>query len=153
MAAPRIGPISVTVDQRALDRADKRLERYQGRYLHERARRVYLEAARLGVRPIQAWAPVKSGALRRSVRARNVRTRAGEMAAATVGPRAPHRHLVIQGHRIVTRGGRDTGKRSRANPFVDAAFEAYGEQAQRFIRDRVLDIGGLSTSTTGFTPF
>jgi len=43
---------------------------------------------------------------------------------AIAGPNAPYRHLVIRGHRIVTPGGRDTGRRSRANPFVDRAVDA-----------------------------
>ena len=147
--ARRIGPIAIVVDEKSIARADKRLERYQGRYLHERAKKAYLEGARLGVRPIRAWTPAKSGNLRRSVKAQNVRTRAGEMAAATVGPRAPHRHLITRGHRIVTPGKRDTGRRTTPNPFVDEAFNAYGQAALDFINARVLDIGGLTTNTTG----
>lgn len=136
--------VKVSVDQRELDRAVKRLERYAGRPLHERARRAYLETARLGVRPIRAASPRVSGSLRASVRARSLtgpRLRPGEMAAASVGPRKPHRHLVTQGHRIVTRGGRDTGRRSRADPFVDRAFEQYGERARAFAESRTLDLG------------
>jgi hypothetical protein len=34
-----------------------------------------------------------------------------------------HRHLVEFGHRIVTRDGVDTGKRTRAFPFIGPAFE------------------------------
>jgi hypothetical protein len=39
------------------------------------------------------------------------------------GAKGAHRHLVIRGHRIVTISGHDTGRRSRANPFVDRAIE------------------------------
>jgi hypothetical protein len=34
-----------------------------------------------------------------------------------------HRHLIEFGHRIVTRSGRDTGKRARAFPFIRPAFD------------------------------
>jgi hypothetical protein len=38
-----------------------------------------------------------------------------------------HRHLVEFGHRIVTHAGVDTGKRTRAFPFIGPAFE-YAQQ-------------------------
>jgi hypothetical protein len=74
----------------------------------------------------------RSNKLLRSVGMRKPRKRAGEVAAYTVGARAPHAHLVIPGHRIVTPGGRDTGRRSQAFPFVDPVIdrEAASLQAQ-----------------------
>lgn len=138
--------LRVTIDQRALERALKRLDKYQGRLLHQRAQKAYLEGARLMVRPIQAHITsaglVRSGNFRRKVRAQKVRLRGNEMAAATVGPRSPHRHLLIRGHRIVTRGGRDTGNRTQPYPVVDDAFRDVGERVKDFINQRVLDIGG-----------
>lgn len=149
--------ISATVDAKAIERADKRLARYQGKPLQKRAERAYVEAVRLGVGPIRSLTPVgRTGNLQRSVAAAKVRLRPGEMAAATVGPRpgrrkGGHRHLVISGHRIVTHEGRDTGERVAGNPFVDAALPRWQDEALDFVRTRTLDIRGLQT--TGYTPF
>lgn len=60
----------------------------------------------------------------------------GGIASAFVGPSsriAPHRHLVIRGHRIVTPGGRDLGRRTTANPFVDHAAQPRQAEAVRVV--------------------
>lgn len=154
--------ISVKTDIKAIERADKRLAKYAGRDLWKRAERVYVEAAKLGIPHVRRETPVgRTGNLRRSVAASKVRLRPGEMAAASVGPRpgrkGGHRHLITDGHRIVTRSGRDTGERTTPNPFVDRALTQYEERALSFIRDRVLDIGGVSAFVSGseatFSPF
>lgn len=44
--------------------------------------------------------------------------------------RAPHFHLVELGHRIVTRSGVDTGKRTRAQPFISTGGK-YSQAAQK----------------------
>ena len=160
MATP---DIRVTIDEKQFGRAIARLDRYRDRALQKRAQQAYLEGARLLRGPMQRAAPVASGTLRRSITARSNRLKAGEMAAASVGPRhrkAPHRYLVTGG----TRPHSLTGVRSRgryavfpdgnvrafagfrhpgtkANPFVDRVTDANRERVQSFIRDRVLDIG------------
>jgi hypothetical protein len=141
------GGISATVDMKALARADKRLAGYMGRPLQRRAQQAYIEGARLMVGPMRSKMDAsgvqkRSGKLRRSIRANNSRLRPGEMAAATVGPTAPHRHLIVRGHRIVTRGRRDTGRRSQAFPFVDATYADMGDQVTDYIATRTLAVTG-----------
>ncbi len=126
--------VSFEIDQRSLNRAIKTLDKYRGRPLEERLRRATLQAARMLVPPIRDASPVgPTGNLKRSVKAWTRRTRlgggwgahgliAGRTLAAGVGPTAPHRHLVIRPHRIVTPGGRDTGRKTTGNPYVDAAI-------------------------------
>jgi hypothetical protein len=160
MATP---PIRVDVDQKALDRAMKRLERYQGKPLQRRAQQVYVEGARLMRGPMQRAAPVKTGALRRAITARGNRLRPGEMAVASVGPRhrkAPHRYLVTEGTRRHALTGVRSGARfarfpsgqvrafvgfdhpgARANPFVERTREAHAPRIQSWINARVIDLG------------
>lgn len=88
---------SVEIDEKQLARAIKRIEQYGGRPLQQRAKRAYLEGARLMVRPLQRAAPVKTGAHRKSIKARANRLRAGEMAVSSVGPTSAMRHFPIRG--------------------------------------------------------
>ncbi len=90
---------------------------------------------------IQAYGLIQTRRFHRSVKARSARLRLNEMAAASAGPTDNKRHLLIRGHRIVTRGGRDTGRRTRAFPVVDDAFRAVGEQVKDFINEQVLALG------------
>ena len=71
------------------------------------------------------------------VKARKSKTSLGTLTKALVGPTAPHRSLVIAGHRIVTPGGRDTGRRTRPNPFVEAAASQHMEEAIRLVSDEL----------------
>ena len=145
MAAP---VISATLDMKAMARADKRLAGYMGRPLQRRAQQAYIEGARLMVRPtrqqIRAAGLRKTGRFEKSVKARRPRLRSGEMAAASVGPVDAKRHLLIRGHRIVTTGGRDTGRRTEPQPVVDRAFAQVGQQALDFIATRTLAVTGES---------
>lgn len=129
------GPVSVELDTRALRAFQKRLERYQGLPLQQRMERGALDAARLLVPHVRRATPKgPTGNLRKSIRAGASR---GGMASAYVGPSsrvAPHRHLVIRGHRIVTPGGRDTGRVTTANPFVDNAVQPRQAEALRVVR-------------------
>lgn len=144
--------VKVTLDFKAMARADKRLAGYMGRPLQRRAQQAYIEGARLMVRPIRQQIAsaglVKTGRFSRSVKARNTRLRPGEMAAASAGPTDAKRHLLVRGHRIVTSGGRDTGRRTRAEPVLDRAYSAYGEQVRDFITTRTLAVTGET-----FRPF
>ena len=67
----------------------------------------------------------RTRAYERSIRVKRARKRAGEAAAWTAGPRDHKRHWLAQGHRIVTPGGRDTGRRSRAFPWLDGVVARY----------------------------
>ena len=148
MAAKPGISVSVELDAKAMARADKRLAGYMGRDLQRRAQQAYIEGARLLVGPIRTEIAqarhIDTGAYRRSVKARRPRLRPGEMAVASVGPTRPTRHLLIRGHRIVTPGGRDTGRRTQPEPVVDRAFERLGGQVQDFIATRTLALTGES---------
>lgn len=129
--------ISVDIDPRAVARAQKVLAKYHGRPLQERLQRGTLQAARMLVGPVRAASPVgPTGNLRKSVRAAKSRT---DPLAAFVGPKAPHRHLVINPHRIVTPGGRYTGRRTSGNPFVDAAVQSRADDVARIVGEIVFE--------------
>lgn len=133
------GPISVEFDTKALARFRKRVERYQGLPLAQRMQKGTLEAARLLVPPVRSAAPKgPTGNLRRRVTAkqrafRGTFTGRTKTMDAVVTSTAPHRHLVIRGHRIVTPGGRDTGRRTTGNPFVDEAVKPRQAEALRVV--------------------
>lgn len=133
------GAVEWAIDERQLAAFRKGLERYRGLPLERRLGKGTLAAARYLARPIRAATPRgPTGNLRRSVGARQARRRVGlgryeATMGAYVGPTAPHRHLVIRGHRIVTRGGRDTGRRARADPYVDAVVRAHAAEAFRIV--------------------
>lgn len=137
--------ITVTVDKKAIDRQLRMLAKYDKRPLATRAQKAYLAGARLMVAPIraqiQAAGLIQTRAFYRSVKARSARLRMGEMAASSAGPTDNKRSLLIRGHRIVTRGGRDTGRRTRAYPVMDDAFRDVGEHVKDFINEQVLALG------------
>ena len=106
------------------------------------------------------------GNLRRSIRARSVRATGGlrtslptgsgvstifaasqgRIASGFVGPMsriAPHRHLVIRGHRMVGHkpGKADTGYRSVANPFVDEAVRPRAAESMRVVSRAIFGEG------------
>lgn len=132
-------PITLELDTAALKRFRKRVERYQGLPLAQRMQKGTLEAARMLVPPVRAAAPKgPTGNLKRKVTAkqhafRGTFTGRTKTMDAVVTSTAPHRHLVIRGHRIVTPGGRDTGRRSVANPFVDEATQPRAAEAMRIV--------------------
>lgn len=135
MTAPRV---EWELDEKALARFTKRVERFRGLPLRARLAKATLKAADYMVPPIRAGSPKgPTGNLRKSVRARPAKKRIGNALQPTLGalagPVAPHRHLVIRGHRIVTRGGRDTGRRTSGNPYVDEAMERHGSAAMRIV--------------------
>jgi len=162
---PPAQAVTVTLDQKALDRAVARLKRYEGRDLQTRARKAYLEGARLLVTPMRREAPKgPTGNLRRSIAARAPKLRSGEMAVASVGPRGgrgkgAHRWFVTAGtqrHSLapvrkgpwvrfpdgeVRRGADVTHPGSRANPFVDRVADRYGDQVRSFIAAQVVGFG------------
>lgn len=169
--------ITVTLDQKSYDVAMRRLARYdlKNPTTLKRVRRVYLEGARMMVRPMRAAAPVgPTGNLRRSIGARTPRMKPGEMAVSSVGPRGgrykgSHRWLVVAGTKqhslapvrkgpwLVIPGAPDNavyaGKNvthpgSRANPFVDRTFERYGGAVQSFIAEQIVGYGASSIMPT-----
>lgn len=165
--------VAVSLDQRSFDTAMRRLAKYdlKNPTTLKRVRRVYLEGARMMVRPMRAAAPVgPTGNLRRSIGARTPRLKVGEMAVASVGPRGGrykggHRWLVVAGTQqhslkpvrkgpwVVIPGAPDghvyPGEKvihpgSRANPFVDRTFDRYGDGVRSWIESQVVGYGASS---------
>ena len=143
------------LDQKSLARGYALLDRYRGAPLQTRMSKAVLAAAKVMEGPIRDATPVSHdkdpGGLRKSVRARPWRARKTFVAGkgwrtqssteANVGPLAPHRSLVIRGHRIVTRGGRNTGRRTRPNPYVDVVTQRYYGRAIQTMRAAIFDRG------------
>lgn len=125
------------VQVEGIDLALAALKKWGPRELEVDMRRANMVAARIAARAIKATAPVgKTGNLKKSVRARRARPGFGAVVAGPLGGRGlgAHRHLVIRGHRIVTVSGRDTGRRSRPNPFVDRAVSGIEGQLEEVVR-------------------
>ena len=128
-------PITITLNQKQMDAAVKRLDRYAAKPLKKRAEKAYLEGAKRLVRPLRAAAPVgPTGNLRRSISARSNRLRPGEMAAATAGTRqriAPHRHLVIEGTKPHSLAAKRPGKHRVS--YIPEGRAVFGPRMGRFV--------------------
>ena len=135
----RYGPgrLAFEVDAKDIARIRRKMERIKGKPLAEQTRKVlYAQADIVGSRARSTAPRGPTGHLRASIKVRAELER-GVLSAAyfalvggsirngvLVGPLhkiAPHRHLIISGHRIVTPGGRFTGRRTAPNPFMDRA--------------------------------
>ncbi|HET7128929.1 MAG TPA: hypothetical protein VFJ93_07635 [Gaiellaceae bacterium] len=118
--------VDVQFDQKSLDRMNKTLAKFEGKPLLDRLNKGTLAALKLLVPAVQAAAPIgPTGNLRRKVKAAKSRTGQG----AYLNSAAPEAHLVIRPHRIVTPGGRFTGRMTKGNPFIDNAAEPRMDQA------------------------
>ena len=154
------GGIRLELDQKSLQRGRAMLDQYRDAPLQKRMGKASLAAAKVLEGPIKQASPVSHdkdpGGLRRSVRARPWRTRTSFVEGvgwrskssqeANVGPMGGkrgggHGRLVIRGHRIVTPGGRDTGRRSRKNPYVDAVAARHYAKAIAEMRRYIFDRG------------
>lgn len=127
--------IQVKWDAAGLSRYDRYLETHQGRALERQIDKAMGKAIRPLAGKIKASEKAsgitnRSGRLYKSIKARKPRKRTGEVSAWTVGPTDRKAHLLVQGHRIVTPGGRDTGRRARAFPFVDGPVAAEAPRIQ-----------------------
>jgi hypothetical protein len=153
--------VRLELDQKSLQRGYAMLDRYRDAPLQKRMSKAALAAAKVLEGPIRDASPVSNdkdpGGLRRSVRARpwQVRKtfvegkgwRSRSTSEANVGPvggkrgGGGHGRLVIRGHRIVTRGGRDTGRRTRKNPYVDMVAQRHYRRAIAEMRKAIFDRG------------
>lgn len=138
------GAFRLELSEKDIARGKAMLDRYQGKGLMFRMQKATLAAAKTLESPMRAATPKKTGHLRRKTRAEQISQRTGfrtyaKSVNASVGPRSPHRHLVIRGHRIVTPGGRDTGRRSRANPYVDVVAQRHYAKAVAEMRRYIFD--------------
>lgn len=148
------GAFRLELDQKDFAKGRKLVDRYRGASLRKRMEVATLAAAKVLETPMRQAAPVNRkddghrGQLRSRTRARQARQRYGiagfgatyaNSVNALVGPTVPYRHLVIRGHRIVTRGGRDTGRRSRPNPYVDVVAARLAPRAIAEMRRYIFD--------------
>lgn len=144
---------ALQLDERSFKRGRALLDRYRDKPLYTRMQKATLAAARVLEGPIKQASPVSHdkdpGQLKRSVRARSARIRTSYVVGkgwrsrasteALVGPRDPKSHLVIRSHRIVTRGGHDTGRRTRPNPYVDVMAQRHYRRAVAEMREYIFD--------------
>ena len=138
------GAFRLELSEKDFARGRAMVDRYQGKALMTRMQKATLGAAKTLEAPMRQATPKVTGHLRRKTRAQQISQRVGfrtyvRSVNADVGPRSPHRHLVIRGHRIVTRGGRDTGRRSRANPYVDVVAQRHYARAVAEMRKYIFD--------------
>lgn len=127
--------VQIQWDKAGLSKLDRYLETHEGRALEKQIDKAMGKAIRPLVGKLKSAEKSsgitnRSGRLLRSIGMRKPRKRAGEVVAYTVGARAPHAHLVIPGHEIVTPGGHDLHRRSHAFPFVDPVIEAEAGRIQ-----------------------
>lgn len=108
-----------------MDIALRAIQRYGPKEIEKDARRASMAGAKVAAGLIRQATPVgKTKHLRKSVRARPGKLGFAAALAGPTGRMGAHRHLVIRGHDIVTRSDFNTGRRTRANPFVDRATDA-----------------------------
>lgn len=169
MARAKSAWLQIEIDQADFAKATAKINRYsKGRFVPH-MKRVYPEAVRLIVNPMKRAAPRnhypdppkyqrpgRRGALRLSINSRANKLRAGEVGAATAGPRsriAPHRHLVVRGTQprqhpdalmifvprtYMKRGSKKTGRIriafEKPKKVKDSAGNATKDNSLRFLR-------------------
>lgn len=146
--------LNITVNPRDIARIEKRLAKWQGKPLAERVDKAMRAGLSLMVGPIRTKAPQPghergakdaTGRLAAATQVWKLKKRPGEIAAYAVGPRggrskslrvAPHRALVIAGHRMVTHDGRQVGYVT-GQPYVDQAVSEMEPSVMRFINEQI----------------
>ena len=137
------------LDERSYQAALKRLEKYEGRKFTQRMEAAYRTGTQLTVSPMRRRAPKKTGLLAGKISVRKRRPPTGYFIQIGSKSRAPHAGLVSKGHRIVTPGGRDTGRRARANPFVEETISGYEGRVISFITNATTKDGTRTFGTFG----
>lgn len=149
----RSGAFRLELDAKSYQRGYALLDRYRDRPLYVRMQKASLAAAKAVEPALKAATPVSSdkdpGVMKRRTRARSAKVttsyvvgkgwRSKASTEALVGPVTRYSHLVIRGHRIVTRSGRYTGRMSRANPYVDAVAARHQARAIAEMRKYIFD--------------
>ena len=147
------GFVEIKVDEKAIARAQKRMDQYEGRKLQQRMDRIFRAGAQLLVVPIRKYIRgsvsghgKNPGMLASKVSVRKGRPPSGYIVRYGTKSRAPHSHLVNAGHRKVTPGGRDTGGRVSGLGFYDAAIRSNESKVVDFIsRNVAKDEVGVSS--------
>jgi hypothetical protein len=117
----------ITITITGLDQVQAKLDRHHGPQLDRALGKATIAAARTLVGPMRAAAPVRSGALRRSIKATRATRR--DKPGAIVGPRVWYRHFPILG----------TNRGVKANPFVTRTAAIYSGTTSRTFRSVLHD--------------
>jgi hypothetical protein len=134
------------VHEPSFRKAMDRLAKYEGKPFKQRMDAAYRTGTQLAVRPIKARAP---GSLARKVTTRRGKKPSGSFVAYGAKSRRPHAGLVAAGHRIVTRGKRDTGRRTSGNPYIEAVISSHQDRIIKFISDATTDEGVSAFGSIG----
>ena len=121
--------LSLTVNQRDIDRITKRLDKWQGAPLAKRMDKALGEGMKLLINPIRLGAQRHrtTGATYKSVKVKKLRRKAGEVAAYKVGVNTWYGHFPISG----------TSRGIEGDPYVDAAYEANSGKVMSFIDEQI----------------
>lgn len=121
--------ISVTVNQRDVDRITKRLEKWQGRPLAMRMEKAIQGGLRLYVGPLKARAGAHNatGKTQRGYNVRKLRNKPGEVAAYKVSSNTWYKHFAIAG----------TSRGVRADPYVDQIRSGLEPSVTTFIDEQI----------------
>jgi hypothetical protein len=132
MPAPKGLPayqIHVMVNQRDLDRIDKRLEKWQGKPLETRMAKAEQAGMALYIGPLKSRAASHNltGATQRGYAVRKLRKRAGEVVAYKVSSNTRYRHFAIVG----------TSRGVKPDPYVDQVHRVLEPAVTKFIDEQV----------------
>jgi hypothetical protein len=124
--------MSVTVNQKDLDRIEKRLDKWQGKPLAMRMDKAERAGMNLYVAPLKAAAAAHNltGATQRGMKVRALRKRRQqqEVAAYKAGSSTRHRHFAVVG----------TSRGVEADPYVDRIQTALEPRVVAFIEQQVM---------------
>jgi hypothetical protein len=152
---PDILTLDATIDQASLDRVAKRLDKWKGAPLAIRTQKAEQAALKLLVNPLRSASPHPGheippedsiGTLMASITVWKLRQKNfTELGAYAVGPRggrstklkvAPHRNVVIRGHKMKTHSGRTVGF-VQGNPFVGRVGDPMTPRLIGFIHEQI----------------
>lgn len=150
--------VTVDISERDLARAQARLAKWQGRPFQQRMDAIFRAGTGLTVRPMRGAMSAsgvtnRTGKTARSISVRKRRPPYPYFVQHGAKPRTRQTHLLTQGHRIVTRHGRDTGLRARAFPFVEATIRSHERTVLSFIERNAtregVSVAGLGAGSIG----
>lgn len=172
-------PVSIRVelDERAIERAQARLAKYQGRPFQERMKKAFQAGAQLLVGPMRKRAPEgpakvglyphPGGLTKKTISVRSRKPPPGYVVQYGVKPRAKHSHFASKGvkaHSLATRADRLSRGASAfvvigGRPIPTAGLRHSGQAPHPFIEEtirqdegRVLDFIARNVVSEGITP-
>jgi len=147
--------VTARMDARSYNRAITTLKKWEGHPFRTRVIKAHEAGARLLIAPMRRVAPKRRGGLAKSISAKKAfPTPRGYIVGVGVKPRGggkggAHGHLLSKGHRVITPGGRNTGKSTPAHSFIQDTIEGHEDRVLRFIQEQSLNLEGATTSFVG----